>query len=159
MRVLSDATGRTLKTSEHERTSKLQRTTKTKTPKPMYTVEDLATVMRQKGRVVKAAKHWTMEQGMVLNEIESVIHEAGKRLFVSREFVKTIPVPTQKPDELLIPSRPDTRSCGDFIPNPDYWAKWLARWLALCLPGQQQLYDQILRERSQWARDRAAGFV
>lgn len=45
----------------------------------MYTVEDLATVMRQKGRVVKAAKHWTMEQGMVLNEIESVIHEAGKR--------------------------------------------------------------------------------
>ncbi len=38
-----------LATPEHERPPKRERTMKAKTPKPMYTVEDLASVMRQKG--------------------------------------------------------------------------------------------------------------
>ncbi len=96
---------------------------------------------------------------MVLNEIECVIHAAGKELFKGRHFVRSIQVPTQKPEELLIPSRPNTQNWGDFICGPDYWADWLARWMALCLPGQDELYDETLRETSQWARDRAAGFV
>ncbi len=146
-----------LETPEHDRPTKRERTRKD--PKPMYTIEDLASVMRQKGRVIKAVRHWIAEQHLVLHEIEYVIHEAGKRLFVGSDFVKTIPVPTEKPDELLITSRPNPEKWEDLIPNPDYWADWLARWLALCLPGQGDLYDQILRETSQWARDRAAGFV
>jgi hypothetical protein len=96
---------------------------------------------------------------MVLDEIEHVLHDAGKQLFHGREFVKTLPIPTQKPEELLMPARPNPAKWGDLVPNPDYWSEWLARWLAVCLPGQGGLYELILRETSQWARDRAAGFV
>lgn len=141
---------------EHERPVKQEQIRK---PKPMYTVDDPASLVRYKCRVLKAVKHWIMEQHMVLDEIEHVLHEAGKRLAQGREFFRRIPTPLQKPEELLLPMRPDASTWGDFIPNLDYWAEWLARWLAVCLPGQDGLHDEILRETSLWARARAAGFV
>lgn len=148
-----------LATPEHERPIKIERPKKSKTPKPMYTLEDPASLVRQKGRVLKVLKHWITGQHMVLNEIEHVLHEAGKRLFFGRELVKRIPIPTEKAEELLSLARPNIAKAGDVVPDPDYWSEWLARWLAVCLPAQEKLHDEILREISLWARARAAGFV
>jgi len=148
-----------LATPEHERPVKKERPRKFKVPVPIYTLDDRASLLRQKGRVLKAAKHWIAEQHMVLNEIEHVVHDAGGQLFQSRALVRRMPIPTQKPEELLLPTRPNASKCADFIPNPDYYAGWLARWLAVCLPGQDDLYDEILRETSQWARNRAAWLI
>jgi hypothetical protein len=140
-----------LATPEHERPVKQERARKPKIPAPMYTVDDPASLVRHKSGVLKKLKRWIAEQHMILDEIEHVLHDAGKRLFQGREFVKRIPLRTQKPQELLIPTRPNPAKWDDLVPNPDYWAEWLARWLAVCLPGQDDLYDQILRETSQWA--------
>jgi hypothetical protein len=118
----------------------------------MYTVDDRATVIRHKGRVLKAVTHWIEEERMVLNEIEHVLHGAGRQLLQGRELVKGMPIPTKRPEELLLPTRPNTSKWGDFIPNPDYWAEWLARWLAVCLPAQEDLQIELLRETSLWAR-------
>ena len=89
---------------------------------------------------------------MVLNEIEDVLHEAGKRLYFGWGKVKDLAVPTQRPAELLNVARPDGAAWGDFIPNPDFWADWLARWMALCLPRRHELHQRLLKETSLWAR-------
>jgi hypothetical protein len=148
-----------LATPGHDRQVKKERPRKPRTPKPMYAVDDRATVICHKERVLRAAKRWIEQEHMVLNEIEHVLHEAGKRLFQERELVRTIPIPMKKPEELLLPTRPDTSNRGDFILNPDYWANWLARWLGVCLPAQEDLQADVLRETSLWARARAGGSV
>jgi hypothetical protein len=67
-----------LATPGHDRQVKKERPKKPRTPKPMYMVDDRASVIRHKGRVLRAVKHWIEEERMVLNEIEHVLHEAGK---------------------------------------------------------------------------------
>jgi transposase-like protein len=148
-----------METPEHQRPVKKERVWKARLPMPMYTTTDHASLAHHKGRVLKAVRQWITEQHMVLNETEHVLHEAGKQLLQHKEAVRSLPIPTKKPEELLVSACPDRSKWGDFIPNPDYWAEWLARWLALCLPAQEHLHDEILREASQWARDRAARFV
>lgn len=141
-----------LATPEFERPVKKERSKKSKVSKPMYTVDDHASLIRQKGRVLKAVGNWITEQRMVHNEVEHVLHEAGRQLFQGGELVKGIPIPIKRPGELLLPTRPDASKWGDFVPNPDYWADWLARWLAVCLPAQEELHAELLRETSLWAR-------
>ena len=145
-----------LATPEHERSVRKERPRKIKAPVPMYTLGDAASLIRQQRRVLKVLKQWITEQRMVLKEIEYVLDEAGKQLFRGREFVKSFPIPTRKPEELLALVRPDSSKWAD-REAPDYWAEWLARWLAVCLPAQQELHEEIQRETSLWARDRAAG--
>lgn len=141
-----------LETLEPDWPVKRERPVKPKTPKPMYTTNNHATLTRHKGRVLKAVKHWIEEEGMVLSEIEHALHEAGKKLFQGGEVVKGLPIPIKRPEELSLPTRPDPSKWEDFIPNPDYWAEWLARWLAVCLPAQEDLQVEVLRETSFWAR-------
>jgi transposase-like protein len=148
-----------LATPGRDRQVKKARSRKPKTPKPMYTVDDRATVIRHKGRVLRAVKHWIEEKRGFHSEIETVLHEADRQLFQGRALMRRMPIPTQKPEELLLPTRPNSSKWEDHIPNPDYFAEWLARWLAVCLPAQEDLHDEILGEISQWARDRAAGSV
>lgn len=135
---------------ERERPAKIERPKKPKAS-PMYTV-DRTTLIRHRGRVLKNVKHWIAEERMVLNEIEYVLHEAGRQLLQGRELVKGIPIPVKRPEELLLPTRPNTSKWEGFTPNPDYWAEWLARWLAVCLPAQEDLQIEVLRETSLWAR-------
>ena len=89
---------------------------------------------------------------MVLNEIEDVLHGAGKRLYFGRDSVRDLPVPTESPAALIPVARPDGSPWGDFMPNPDFRADWLARWMALCLPRQHELHQRLLKETSLWAR-------
>ncbi|QNI31164.1 hypothetical protein H7849_18995 [Alloacidobacterium dinghuense] len=103
-------------------------------------------------RILKALKLWVADERMVLNELEYVLHEAGKHLYQGRSSIQHYPVPTATPTQLLPAACPDKSKWGDFIPNPDYWAEWLARWLVLCLPRQEELQNRVLQETSLWAR-------
>jgi transposase len=144
-----------LATPQHLRPTKKERPKKPKKVKeviPAYNLDDAASVELHFRRVSKVLKLWTVEERMVLNEIEYVLHEAGKRLFVGRASIEYLLVPTQSPAELLPVARPNGAVWGDFIPNPDFWADWLARWIALCLPRQHELHQRLLKETSLWAR-------
>ena len=104
--------------------------------------------------IVDAVKLWIEEERMVLVEIHHVLHEAGKRLYSGRNMVRSLPVSTMPPSELIAALRPSTsnRDKDEIIPNPDYWAEWLARWLAVSLPRQDELRDKVLRNLSEWAK-------
>jgi hypothetical protein len=55
------------------------------------------------------------------------------------------------PSELLVRVRPK-QSMEDDATGLESLAEWFARWLALCLPGEEQLQDEVLRRISIWAR-------
>lgn len=148
-----------LATPERERPAKKERLRKSEVAKPMCRLDDPESLVRHKGRVLKAVTNWIAEQPMVLDEIEHALYEAGKHIVQGRGLVRMPPIPTRRPEQLLLLTRPDPAKWGDFIPNPDYWAEWLARWLVVCMPAQDKFYDEILQETSLWARDRAPRFV
>ena len=104
--------------------------------------------------VTDAVKHWVAKEGMVLNEIEDVLHGARKRLDFGRRRVQSRPAPRRSPEELIALARPKNRDKDEIIPNPDFWADWLARGLALCFPRQEELQEEVLRETAVWARSR-----
>jgi hypothetical protein len=141
-----------LATPEHLRPVKKERPKKPKKVEPAYSADDPDSVERHFRRVSNALKVWLAEESMVLNEIEHVLHEAGKRLYFGWGKVKDLPVPAQRPAELLPVARPAGAAWGDFIPNPDFWADWLARWMALCMPRQHELHQRLLKETSLRAR-------
>jgi len=137
-----------LETPEHLRPVKKERPKKPKKVKPAYDPVDTTSLELHFQRMSKALRLWIAEEKMVLNEIEYVLHEAGKRLYLGRDRVSAIPVPTESPSEFMSVTRPDGSVWRDFIPNPDFWADWLA----FCLPRQHELHRRLLRETSLWAR-------
>jgi transposase-like protein len=68
---------RYLATPIHERPIRKERPRKIKVPVPIYTLDDRATVIRQKRRVLKVLKQWITEQRMVLYAIEEVLDKAS----------------------------------------------------------------------------------
>jgi hypothetical protein len=34
----------------------------------------------------------------------------------------------------------------------EFYADWLARWIACCLPREEELQNEVLRQTSIWAR-------
>ena len=89
---------------------------------------------------------------MVLPDIESVLDEAGKLLYVHRLDLRGIPISTKSPSELLVLTR-RTEVVEDYMPAKlPFYAKWLARWLACCLPMDEKLRNELLRDIANWAR-------
>jgi hypothetical protein len=143
-----------LKTPKPLRPVKKERQKKPKKLEPSYEPDDPTSVERQFRHVSKVLRLWITEERMVLDEIEYVLHEAGKRLYFGWRAVQGLPVPTQSPAELLPLVRPNRATWDDLLPNPDYWADWLARWMALCLPRQHEPHQRLFKETSLWARSR-----
>jgi IS30 family transposase len=102
--------------------------------------------------MIEAVKLWIKEEHMVLEEIEYVLHSVSRTLYFGRQAAGSLAVRTEKPSELLAVARPRDRDKDEIIPNPEFWADWLARWLALCLPRQEEVHEKVLREVSLWAR-------
>jgi hypothetical protein len=81
-----------------------------------------------------------------------VLNETGKRLFQHRRSLRQFPLPVNSPEELLSLTRP-TYTVEDYMPSKlGFYADWLARWLACCLPREEELQDEVLRQISIRAR-------
>jgi transposase len=145
-----------LDTPEHERPVKKERPKKPQKPqkiRPAYDPDDAASLELHVGRMLKVLKAWIVEEGVLITEIEDILHGASKHLYLQRDSLRErIQVPTQSPKDLISLARPTPLSEDELIPSPDYWARWMARWLAICLPGQEELQKRVFEEVSLWAR-------
>jgi hypothetical protein len=85
--------------------------------------------------MLKVVGLWVAQEGLILPDLESfLLPEAGKLLYYHRHSQSRLPVPFKSPDELLPLTRP-TYAVEDYMPAKlSFYAEWLARWLACCLP-------------------------
>jgi len=149
-----------LETPEHERPIKKERPKKPKRIRPAYHPDDIASLELHVRRMLKVLKAWIVEEGVLITEIEDILHGASKHLYLHRDSLRErIRVPTQSPKDLISLARPTPLSEDELIPSHDYWARWMARWLAICLPGQEELQKRVFQAVSLWARSRYSAFV
>jgi hypothetical protein len=96
---------------------------------------------------------WITQEGLLLSGLELfVLPGAGKRLYQHGHSLSQFPAPVKSPDELLSLTRP-TYAVEDYLPAKlGFYADWLARWLACCLPREEELQDEVLRQISLRAR-------
>lgn len=137
-----------LATPAAERPIKAPRRVKPRKVRLAFHPEDAVSRGLHFRRMTRAVRRWILEERVILPDLEHVVHEAGKRLFHSRELVKKLPMPTKSPTELLLLIRPADPVEDDMPSKLEFHADWLARWIACCLPGDEVLQDQLLRETS-----------
>ncbi len=141
-----------LATPEHEWPAKVRGPKKPKKVRPPKVLETAEARRRRFENMLDVVKHWIGEQGFVLTEIEYVLHEAGRHLHQGRGLVSRFPDSHHRPAELLPMTRPNYE-VEDYMPaRLEYCAEWLARWLACCMPHEEDFRDQFLREASIRAR-------
>jgi hypothetical protein len=106
-------------------------------------------------QMLTAVQLWITQEGLLSAHLEQfVLPEAGRLLYRHRHTLNQFPEPVKSPDELLSLTRP-TYAVEDYMPSKlPFYAEWLARWLASCLPRDEELQDKFLRQTSIWARSR-----
>lgn len=89
----------------------------------------------------EAAQRWIHEQGLVLVEIEYILGQTGKLLeqYRGRLTAEKLPESLRTPYELMVWARPE--GAEDDVTGLEQYARWFARWLALCLPEDEDLQD------------------
>jgi hypothetical protein len=103
--------------------------------------------------MLTVVKLWIAQEGLIPPDLEEhVLPEAGKLLHHHRHFLSQLPDPVRNPDELLALTRPTRAVEDDMTSKLPFYAEWLARWLACCLPREEELQDEFLRQTSIWAR-------
>jgi hypothetical protein len=107
----------------------------------------------------EAAQRWIHEQGLVLVEIESILFEAGKllELYRGRLTAEKLPQSLRTPHELMVWARPERAE--EDVTGLEQYSHWFARWLVLCLPGDQDLQDAVCCVILIQAKSRAQRFV
>ena len=107
----------------------------------------------------EAAQRWIYEQGLVLVEIESILGQAGKflDLYQGRLTADKLPPSLRTPYELMAWTRP-VRAKDD-VTGLEQYAHWFARWLVVCLPGNEDLQDAVCCAILIQAQSRAQRFV
>ena len=107
----------------------------------------------------EAAQRWIHEQGLVLVEIESILGEAGKLLdlYQGRLTAEKLPPSLRTPYELMVWARPV--KAEDDVMGLEHYSHWFARWLVVCLPGNEELQDAVRCAILIRAQSRAQRFV
>ncbi len=95
------------------------------------------------------AKFWISQEGLILPDIEYMVYTAGKLLYKDRRDLRKIPLSLRNPSELIVWARPEREE--DDVTGLEHYVKWFARWLALCLRGDEDLQD-VRRQILIWAR-------
>jgi hypothetical protein len=141
-----------LATPESERPVRAPRPKKPRQTRPVTEEERTELSRRRFKRMLIVVRRWIVDQGLILPDIEYVLHEAGRHLHQERGLVNQLPDSPHSPVDLLPMTRPN-REVEDYMPAKlDYCAEWLARWLACCLPRDEARQDEFLRAASIWAR-------
>ena len=109
--------------------------------------------------LLETARSWTLEQGLILAEIEGVLCLAGKLLplYRGRITAEKLPASLRTPYELLAWARPE-RAESD-VTGLEQSAHWIDRWLVLCLPGEEDLQNAVCCVILVEARSPAQRFV
>ena len=107
----------------------------------------------------EAAQRWIYEQGLVLVEIESILGQASRflDLYEGRLVVEKLPPSLRTPYELMAWTRPERPE--EDVTGLEQYSHWFARWLVLCLPGDQDLRDAVCCVILIQAKSRAERFV
>jgi hypothetical protein len=107
----------------------------------------------------EAAQRWIIEQGLVMVEIEYILGQAGKlfELYRGRLTVEKLPASLRTPCELMVWARPERAE--EDVTGLEQYSHWFARWLVLCLPGDQDLQDAVCCVILIQAKSRAQRFV
>ena len=108
-------------------------------------------------QLLEVAQSWFEEQTFVLSDVEYILDEAGKFLYAYRFKLPTTATYPGTPSELLALARPEP--IEDDVTGLESQSAWFARWLALCLPGNENSQDELMRGVSTWARSPSARFV
>lgn len=141
-----------LATPEDERPVKVPRPKKPKKQRP---VRELSPDEHRRQRLqdlLAIVELWITEERLILPDLEFVLNEADKRLYKHRHSLSRFPAPVKSPDELFSLTRP-TYAVEDYMPSKlEFYADWLARWIACCLPREEELQNEVLRQTSVWAR-------
>jgi hypothetical protein len=104
-------------------------------------------------RILKLARFWIVQEGFTLNELEEfILPEAGKHLYRYRGPLSKVRDTPESPEQLLLSTRPTRVIEQDMSAKLVFCAEWLARWLALCLPREQDQQEEVLRQISLEAR-------
>ena len=107
----------------------------------------------------EAAQRWIIEQGLVLGEIEYILGQTGKllELYRGRLTAEKLPPSLRTPYELIVWARPERAE--EDVAGSEQYSHWFARWLVLCLPGDQDLQDAACCAILIQAQSRAQRFV
>jgi hypothetical protein len=107
----------------------------------------------------EAAQRWIIEQGLVLGEIEYILGQSGKLvdLYRGRITAENLPPSLRTPYELMAWTRP--MRAEEDVTGLEQYSHWFARWLVLCLPGDQALQDAVCSVILIQAKSRAERFV
>jgi hypothetical protein len=107
----------------------------------------------------EAAQRWIIEQGLVLGEIEYILAQTGNllELYRGRLTAEKLPESLRNPYELMVWARPERAE--EDVTGLEQYSNWFARWLVLCLPGDQDLQDAACCVILIQAKSRAERFV
>jgi hypothetical protein len=109
--------------------------------------------------LLEAAQRWIDEQSLILPEIEYILRNSRKIVYLYRDrpTAEKLPAPLRTPYELMVWARPE-RGEGD-LSGLEQYAHWFARWLLLCMPGEEDLQDEVCCQSLIRAQSRAQMFV
>jgi len=113
---------------------------------------------RRLKEVLTAAKSWILGHTTVLADVEFILEKAGKLLYDHRVYLRGMAIRQESAAELVMVARPRTPVEAGAA-ELEFLGDWLARWIALCFPAEEQLRDQVLREIAIWARSPPHQFV
>jgi hypothetical protein len=141
---------RYLATPENERPFRVPRPKK---ERPIPELNPDVSRRRHQQSLLKVAQLWITQEGLLLPDLDLfVLPKVGKLLHQHRHSLNQLPEPVKSPDELLSLTRP-TYTVEEYMPAKlAFYAGWLARWLACCLPREEELQDEVLRQISIRAR-------
>jgi hypothetical protein len=107
----------------------------------------------------EASQRWIIEQGLVLVEIEYILGQTGKLLehYRGRLTAEKLPESLRAPYELMVWARPERAE--EDVTGLEQYSHWFARWLVLCLPGDQDMQNAVCCVILIRAQSRAQRFV
>jgi transposase-like protein len=142
-----------IETPEDKRPMRAPRPKKPKKERPVRELTPEERLQRHWQLMLTVVQLWIRKEGLLLPDLELfVLPKVGKLLHQHRHSLSQFPAPVKSPDELLSLTRP-TYAVEDYMPSKlGFYADWLARWLACCLPREEELQDEVLRQISIRAR-------
>jgi hypothetical protein len=139
-----------LATPVKDRPAAAARPKKPKKERPVRELPPEKVRERRMQSLLEVAQLWITREGLILPDIEYIVDKAGKLLYKDRLALENIPISLRSPSELIVWARPERTE--DDVTGLEHYGEWFARWLALCLRGEEELQDEVRRQISKWAR-------